>query len=72
MGQLGRLTGDLGRFRDDFRVLGRHLGNAAQAHGAAERRLERLQGKLGSIAGGEDEPEPEPAPVQRSLLRATT
>ena len=73
MGQLGRLTGDLGRFRDDFRVLGRHLGNAAQAHGAAERRLERLQGKLGSIAGGEDEPEPEPvaAPVQRSLLRAT-
>jgi len=60
MGHLARLAGDLGRCRDDFRVLGKHLTNAAQTHAAVERRLERLDGKLGAIAGGEAEPAPEP------------
>src|SRR6185369_12595556 len=32
LGRLGRLTGDLGRFRDEFRLLGKHLGHASQAH----------------------------------------
>jgi len=65
MGHLARLNGDLGRFRDDFRLIGKHLGNAQQAHGAAERRLERLEGRLTTITGGEEEPVPQP------LLRAT-
>ena len=69
MGQLARLGGDLGRFRDEFRLLGKHLGNAVGVHGAAERRLERLQTKLATITGDDEEPvEP---PVQQALLRAT-
>jgi DNA recombination protein RmuC len=65
MGQLARLGGDLSRFRDEFRLLGKHLGNAITVHGTADRRLERLQGKVASIAGDEEEPE------QQTLLRAT-
>jgi DNA recombination protein RmuC len=67
MGQLAGLGGDLSRFRDDFRLLGKHLGNAVQAQAAAERRLERFRGKLTNIAGGEEEAEP----VQPPLLRIT-
>jgi DNA recombination protein RmuC len=69
MGQLARLSGDLGRFREDFRLLGRHLGNATAVHAAADRRLERLGGKLATITGGVEEPvEP---PAEPPLLRAT-
>lgn len=57
IGQLARLSGDLGRCREDFRVLGKHLGNAAQTHAAVDRRLERLGTKLATIAGGEEEGE---------------
>jgi DNA recombination protein RmuC len=69
LGRLGRLTGDLGRFRDEFRLLGKHLGHANQAHTQAERRLDRLAGTLEAITGVEEEEEV--APVQRTLLRAT-
>src|SRR5262249_30434533 len=58
LAQLARLGGDLGRFRDDFRVLGKHLTNAAQTHAAADRRLDRLAGKLAGIAGGEEPERP--------------
>jgi DNA recombination protein RmuC len=57
MGQLARLGGDLGRMREDFRLLGKHLTNATQAYQSADRRIERFQGKLAAI-GGEEEPEP--------------
>lgn len=60
MGQLARLGGDLARVRDDFRVLGKHLGNAAQTHATVDRRLERITGKLGAIAGDEEEPVEQP------------
>jgi DNA recombination protein RmuC len=66
LAQLDRLSGDLRRCREDFRVLGRHLSNAAQSYAAADRRLERLGTKLATIAGGEDEAEAE---SQRPLLR---
>src|SRR6184192_3615911 len=65
VGQLARLAGDLGRLQEDFRVLGRHVTNAAQAHAAADRRLDRLTVKLAEIAGGE-----EAAPLEEPLLRA--
>ena len=68
MGQLARLDGDLARVREDFRLVGKHLTNAAQAHGAAERRIERLEGKLAAI-GGEEPAEEEPRP-QALLLRS--
>jgi DNA recombination protein RmuC len=67
MGQLTRLGGDLGRLRDDFRLVGKHLGNATQAYGAAERRLDRLDGKLATIG---DEEEVEERPRQALLLRS--
>ncbi len=68
IGQLGRLGGDLGRLRDDFRLVGKHLGNAAQAFGSAERRLDRLDGKLAAIGGEEATEEP---PRQAILLRSS-
>jgi len=67
MGQLSRLAGDLGRLRDDFRLMGKHLGNAQQAYAVAERRLDRLGTKLTTIAGDEEREEP----AQALLLRAT-
>ncbi|HZP43278.1 MAG TPA: DNA recombination protein RmuC [Candidatus Binatia bacterium] len=66
MGQLARLTGDLARCREDFRVLGKHLTNAAQAHAGVDRRLDRLGLKLAAIAGGEEDP----GAAQEPLLRA--
>ena len=71
MGQLTRLGGDLGRLRDDFRLVGKHLGNAVQAQGAAERRLDRLDGKLAAIGGEEAGEEANvEAPRQALLLRS--
>ena len=68
MGQLTRLGGDLGRLREDFRLVGKHLGNATQAFGGAERRLDRLDGKLAAIGGEEAEEE---QPRQAFLLRSS-
>ena len=69
MGQLARLDGDLARVREDFRLVGKHLTNAAQAHGVAERRIERLEGKLVAISGEEEPAEVKP-PRQALLLRS--
>jgi DNA anti-recombination protein RmuC len=49
--QLGRLTGDLGKLRDDMRLVGRHLSNAQQAFHAAERKIERFEQRLATVAG---------------------
>jgi len=70
MGHLSRLAADLGRIRDDFRLVGKHLGNAQQAYAAADRRLDRLGTKVSAIAGDEEREEPA-APAQALLLRAT-
>ena len=51
MDQLGRLAGDLGKLREDVRLVGRHLTNAQQAYGVAERKLERFEQRLDSVAG---------------------
>ncbi len=67
IGQLARIGGELGRVQTEFRLVGKHLGNAAQAHAAADRRLDRLGAKLAQIAGGDAEEE-EAAPLP--LLRA--
>lgn len=56
LGQLARLAAEVGRLRDEVRLVGRHLGNASQACAAAERRLERFETKLLAATGDEEEP----------------
>jgi len=43
---LGRLQGDFGRFRDEFALLGKHVGHAQSSFQSAERRLEQFGQKL--------------------------
>lgn len=46
---LKRLQGDFQRFRDDFDVLGKHLGNTRGKYEDAAKRLERFGEKLQSV-----------------------
>jgi DNA recombination protein RmuC len=43
---LGRLQGDFSRFRDDFGLLGKHLGHAQSVYQNTEKRLEQFSQKL--------------------------
>ncbi len=52
---LSRLQGDLGRFKNDFQVLGTHLVNAKSKFDDAEKRLDRFSDKLELVS--EDRPE---------------
>jgi len=45
-GELEQVRGELGRFMDDFTVIGRHLGNAQAKHDEARRKLEQVTGRL--------------------------
>jgi DNA recombination protein RmuC len=53
MDQLSRLKNDFSRFREDFALLGKHLGNSRTKYEEVERRLGRFEDKLLS-AGGKD------------------
>ena len=57
---LARLQGDLGRFRNDFQVLGSHLINAKSKFDDAEKRLDRFSGKLELVSEEKPEKLPEP------------
>ena len=46
MSYLADLRKDFGRFRDDFDIVGKHLGNAQSKYAEAEKRLDRFDGKL--------------------------
>jgi DNA recombination protein RmuC len=48
---LGRLSGDLGRFREHFDVLGRHVTNAKNKYDDAAAALVRFEAKLESVEG---------------------
>jgi DNA recombination protein RmuC len=52
--QLSRLRGDFDRFRDDFRLVGKHLNNALSSFSGADRRLERLETRFTSVVGTDD------------------
>ena len=43
---LSRLQGDFGKFRDEFTLLGKHLGHAQSGYQNADRRLEQFAQKL--------------------------
>jgi DNA recombination protein RmuC len=46
MAYVAELQRDFGRFRDDFELVGKHLGNAKTKYDDAEKRLDRFDGKL--------------------------
>ena len=47
--RLAQLRGDFDRFREDFRLVGRHLNNAVSSFAGADRRLERLDSRFAAI-----------------------
>lgn len=61
--QLARLRGDFDRFREDFRLVGRHLNNAVSTFAGADRRLERLDSRFATIVEVEVSGEPAGEPV---------
>jgi DNA recombination protein RmuC len=63
---IGRLQGDFTRFRDEFDLLGKHLGHAQSSYQNADRRLEQFGQKLISA-----EAAPKDAVEIRSLERET-
>jgi DNA recombination protein RmuC len=46
MAYCGQLAKDFARFKDDFEVVGKHIGNAQGRYGDAQRRLERFEARL--------------------------
>ena len=50
---LSRLQGDFTRFRDEFGLLGKHLGHAQSSYQNAEKRVEQFGQKLVSAYAGE-------------------
>lgn len=61
---LGRLQGDFARFRDEFALLGKHVGHAQSSYQNADRRLEQFGQKL--LAADTDQRElVEPEAVRR-------
>ena len=64
MAYLADLRKDFGRFRDDFDLVGKHLGNAHTKYADAEKRLDRFDGKLERAA----EHEGQPATIEQAEL----
>jgi DNA recombination protein RmuC len=56
---LGRLQGDFARFREEFTLLGKHVGHAQASYQNADRRLEQFGQKL-LVADGETRESCEP------------
>jgi DNA recombination protein RmuC len=54
MAYVAQLGKDFERFRTDFEVVGKHIGNAQSKYGEADRRLERLGTRLERAADWED------------------
>jgi DNA recombination protein RmuC len=56
-----QLQGDLGRFGEEFALLGRHLSHAQSAYQTSERRLDQIVQKLrGALADGGSSRETDP------------
>jgi DNA recombination protein RmuC len=53
---LGRLQGDFARFRDEFALLGKHVGHAQSSYQNADRRLEQFGQKLLVAEADQQEP----------------
>jgi DNA recombination protein RmuC len=51
---LSRLRGDFAKFRDDFGLLGKHLGHAQTSYQTTEKRLEQFGQRLLSADANEE------------------
>jgi DNA recombination protein RmuC len=60
---LSRLQGDFGKFREEFALLGKHVGHAQSSYQTAERRLEQFGQKL--LAADSDQTELFESPPSR-------
>src|SRR2546423_10113853 len=69
MAYCAQLAKDFSRFRQDFDVVGKHIGNAASKYSEADRRLERLETRLeqATEATELEAPEPEQPELPRAL-----
>jgi len=56
LSHLNKLRQELDRFTEDFRMVGRHLGNAQTKFEDAEKRLSRFEDKLLAAGEGADQP----------------
>ena len=65
MAYCAQLQGDFGKFREEFELVGKHLGNAHDRFVGAEKRLGRLETKLEQAA---DSPAELAAPAQANEL----
>jgi DNA recombination protein RmuC len=70
MAYCAQLSKDFGRFRDDFNVVGKHIGNAQTKFGEADRRLERFETRLEQATEATELGEPEPESAEDALPRA--
>ena len=70
MAYCAQLAKDFDRFRDDFNVVGKHIGNAASKYSEADRRLERFETRLEQATEATDLEQPGPDAEQPELPRA--
>ena len=70
MAYVSQLAKDFERFRTDFEVVGKHIGNAQSKYGEADRRLERLGTRLERATDWDDAAVVEPAETAHELPRA--
>jgi DNA recombination protein RmuC len=68
MAYCAQLQKDFGRFREDFDLVGKHLGNARERYADAEKRLDRFETKLEQATDSRELVEGEaPAELPRAL-----
>jgi DNA recombination protein RmuC len=70
MAYCAQLQTDFGRFREQFDLVGKHLGNARERYVDAEKRLDRFETKLEQASDSEELTAGEAAAEQTELPRA--
>lgn len=55
LANLKRLTSDFGKFKEDYELVGKHLGNAKSKFEDSERRLDKFEDKLIQSGQGEEQ-----------------